>query len=255
METGVDLEWDDAGVFRKKVYPDTAFVFSRMEEETLAMVGLSPGEMVVDIGCGRALDAMRLARAGGKAIGLESSRKMIAEARGLTRDGDVSLVRGIGEALPFKRRSIDKVMCKGSLDHFADPGKTIEEMHRVLKPEGEVVIALANFASLGRRLGKLWHPIGKRIPFGQKNEKPHWDIPADHTYKFDYPLLKSMVGRHFEVKKIRGISLLWEAPFWGKTLTFMPRRISATILALGDRIARRFPAMSDVIVIKGTPKG
>ena len=180
---------------------------------------------------------------------------MIAEARGHVRDGDVSLVRGIGEALPFKRRSIDKVMCKGSLDHFIDPEKTIEEMHRVLKPEGAAVIALANFKSLSCRLGRLWHLIWKRLPFGEKSEKPHWDIPADHTCKFDYPLLKSMVGRYFEVKKTTGISLLWEAPFWGKSLDLLPQRLSAIILALGDRIGRRFPSMSDVIVIKCAPKG
>ncbi len=255
MERGVDLEWDDAGVFSGKIYPDTAFVFTRIEEETLGMVSLARGELVLDVGCGRAFDAMRLARDGGKAIGLEPSGKMIAEAKRHVGDGGVSLVRGIGEALPFKRRSIDKVMCKGSLDHFVDPEKTIEEMHHVLKPEGEAVIAIANFASLGCRLGRIWYPIGKRLPFGGKNEKPHWDIPTDHTYKFDYPLLKSMVGRHFEVKKIVGISLLWEAPFWGKTLALLPRRISATMLALGDRIGRRFPSMSDVIVIKCTPKG
>ena len=255
MEQGVDLEWDDAGVFSGKIYPDTAFVFTRIEEETLGMVSLAPGEMVLDIGCGRAFDAMRLAREGGKAIGLEPSRKMIAAARGHTRDGDVSLVRGIGEALPFKRRSMDKVMCKGSLDHFVDPEKTMEEMQKVIKPEGAVVIALANFESLSCRLGRLWYLIWKRLPFGEKGEKLHWDIPADHTYKFDYPLLKSMVGRHFEVKKTIGISLLWEAPFWGQALAFLPRRISAVILAFGDRIGRRFPSMSDVIVIKCAPRG
>jgi len=255
MERGVDLEWDDSGVFSGKIYPDTAFVLTRMEEETVGMVSLARGEMVLDIGCGRAFDALRLARDGGKAIGLEPSGKMIAEARRHVGDGSVSLVRGIGEALPFKRRSIDKVMCKGSLDHFIDPEKTIEEMHRVLKPEGAAVIALANFKSLSCRLGRLWHLIWKRLPFGEKSEQPHWDIPADHTCKFDYPLLKSRVGRHFEVKETIGISLLWEAPFWGQALAFLPRRISAIILALGDRIGRRFPSMSDVIVIKCAPKG
>jgi ubiquinone/menaquinone biosynthesis C-methylase UbiE len=250
----VDLEWDDAGVIPQKLYPDTTFVFTRMEEETIGMVSLVPGEIVLDIGCGRALDAMRLAREGGKAVGLEPSRKMIALARGHIGDGDVSLVRGIGEALPFKKHSLDKVMCKGSLDHFVDPEESVAEMHRVLKPEGEVVIALANFSSLGCRLGRLWYPVGKKLPFGEKDERQPWQPPPDHTYKFDYQLLRRVVAHHFEVKRTMGISLLWQAPFWGKTLALLPRWISQTILALGDRIARRFPSMSDVIVIKCTPK-
>ena len=83
MHTKVDLEWDDAGAVPQRLYPDTAFVFSRMERETLGMVCLSQEDTVLDIGCGRALDLLRLAREGGKAIGLEPSRKMIAEARGI----------------------------------------------------------------------------------------------------------------------------------------------------------------------------
>ena len=150
---------------------------------------------------------------------------------------------------------MDKVVCKGSLDHFLDPERTVVEMLHVLKPEGEAVIAIANFESLGCRLGRIWYPVGKRLPFGEKNERQPWQPPADHTYKFDYPLLRRVVGRHFEVKKSVGISLLWMAPYWGRTLALLPRGISAIILALGDRIARRFPSMSDVIVIKCTPKG
>jgi len=254
MERGVDLEWDDAGVIPEKVYPDTAFVFSKMDEKTVGMVSLTPGEIVLDIGCGRAVCTIHLAVKGGKAIGLDPSRKMLAEAKGHVGESDVSLVRGIGEALPFKKHSLDKVMCKGSLDHFLDPEKTVEEMHHVLKPDGEAIIAIANFESLSCRLGRLWYPIGKRLSFGEKNERQPWQPPPDHTYKFDYQLLKSVVSRHFEVKKTLGISLLWMAPYWGKALALLPRRISAIILAFGDRIARRFPSMSDVIVIKCTPK-
>ncbi len=255
MEPRVNLEWDDAEVVPERVYPDTAFVFNRMTQETRAMVGLRSGEVVLDIGCGRALDALHLARKGGRAIGLDPSGRMIAAARGCIRDSDVALVRGIGEALPFRRHSIDKAICKGSLDHFVDPPKTISEMHHVLKPGGEAVIAIANFESLGCRLGRVWHPMAKRLPFAGKNERLPWEIPPDHTYKFDYPLLKSLVGCHFEVGKTVGISLLWTAPYWGKALALLPRRLSAALLALMDRIARRFPSLSDVIVIKGTPKG
>lgn len=248
-----DLEWGDEGVVPEKVYPDTLFIFTRMGEVTWEMVAPSKGEKVLDIGCGRAVDALELARRGGKTVGLDPSGKMVREAKDYIRDSDseIALVRGIGEALPFKRRSMDKILCKGALDHFADPLRTIEEMSQVLKPAGEAIIAIANFESLSCRLGRLYYPMAKR----GKDERPPWQPPPDHTYRFDYPLLRGLVEHHFEVKKILGVSLLWTAPYWGKILALLPQGVSLKILALLDRIARRFPSISDVIIIKCTPKG
>lgn len=254
MQGKVNLDWDDDGVVPEKVYPDTAFIFTRMSEATWEMVAPSQGERVLDIGCGRAVDALELARRGGKAVGLDPSRKMIREAKGYISDGKVALVRGVGEALPFKKHCMDKVMCKGALDHFLDPAMTMEEMSRVLKPEGEAIIAIANFESLSCRLGRLWYLIARRFNKA-KAERTPWQIPPDHTCKFDYRLLTHLADRHFQVKETIGISLLWTAPYWGKTLALLPQGISATILALLDTIARSFPSLSDVIIIRGSPKG
>jgi 2-polyprenyl-3-methyl-5-hydroxy-6-metoxy-1,4-benzoquinol methylase len=45
--------------------------------------------------------------------------------------------------------SIDKVVCKGALDHFADPDKALQQIATAIKPGGSAVIAIANFESLG----------------------------------------------------------------------------------------------------------
>ncbi len=258
MEIKVDLEWGDEGIVPEKVYPDTSFIFTRMGEAILEIVAPCEGERVLDVGCGRAVDALALAKQGGKAIGLEPSAKMLDGAKSyLDENGDseVALVRGIGEALPFKKHSLDKIMCKGALDHFADPLKTMAEMSQALKPGGKAIIAIANFESLSCRLGKLWYFIAKRFSQQQRDKRHPWQPPPDHTYKFDYPLIREMVSYHFEVRKIRGISLLWTAPYWGNALALLPRWGSSAILALLDRIARQLPSLSDVIIVKLTPRG
>ncbi len=249
-----DLEWGDEDVLPERVYPDTDFVFTKMGQVSLSMVAPQKGEKILDIGCGRAIDALKLARESGSVIGLDPSGKMVARAKEHIGDGQVNLVRGIGEALPFKRHSLDKIMCKGSLDHFADPLKTIEEMSQVLKPKGKTVIAIANFESLSCRLGKATHPIMIKLNKRKKDERPPWQPPPDHTYRFDYPLLRGLVEQHFDVEKAVGISLLWAAPYWGKTLSILPRWVSGFILAFLDRVARPFPSLSDVIVIRLVPK-
>jgi ubiquinone/menaquinone biosynthesis C-methylase UbiE len=47
------------------------------------------------------------------------------------------------EDLPFKDRFFDQVVCFGAFPHFEDKGKALEEMGRVLKPGGRLIIAHA----------------------------------------------------------------------------------------------------------------
>ena len=251
----VDLDWDDEEVVTGIHYLDTVFLFDRMTQGTQSMVAPRKGEWILDIGCGKAADALQLAECGGKVTGLDPSGRMLKEAKDyLTNcDSAVALVRGIGEALPFKKHSLDKVVCKGALDHFPDPQRSIEEMSQVLKPEGEAVIAIANFESLSCRLGRALHSILKKFIKGDHPRTP-WELPLDHTYKFDYPIIINLVERHFEVTKILSISLLWTAPYWGKIISIPPRRISQSILVFLDKIAHRVPSLSDVIIIKGAPR-
>jgi len=257
MELKIDLEWGDEGVVPETVHPDTAFIFDKMSQVIQEMVAPNGGEVILDVGCGRAVDVLELAKRGVKAIGIDPSGKMMRGARSyLDGNGgsDVALVRGIGETLPFKKHSLDKIICKGALDHFADPPKTMADMSRSLKPGGAAIIAIANFESLSCRLGRNWYLMVKRLCRKQGDIHP-WMPPADHNYRFDCPMLKKTVADDFEIGKVRGMSLLWTAPYWGRFLSLLPRWASSAILASLDKIACWLPSLSDVIIIKLTPRG
>jgi len=126
----IDLDWGDEGVVPPVIHPDTMFIFTEMAKVILDMVQPGDGELVVDVGCGRGVDVMEMAMRGMKAVGLDPSSRMVAgakqyldsKAESLPSDNNsgAAVVRGLGEALPFKERSLDKIICKGSLDHFAD---------------------------------------------------------------------------------------------------------------------------------------
>jgi len=120
---GVDLEWNDDDVVPPQVTPDLVFLFDRMIEATIAKVDPTRGDKVLDVGCGRAVDAIQMARKGGKPVGIEPSRTMLGHSRECVAESGtgVDLVQGIGERLPFKSGSFDWVVCKGALDHFPDP--------------------------------------------------------------------------------------------------------------------------------------
>lgn len=251
----IDLEWSDDDVVPAVVYPNLEFLFQQMLHLTLKEVAPSHGEVILDVGCGRAIDGARLWEKGAKVVGLEPSHVMIARAKQylIESNARVALAQGIGENLPFKPHSFDKVMCKGALDHFFRPGKTMEEIARVLKPGGEMIISIANFDSLGFRLGKKLYPVAKFFSPSLAKERKPWEPPPDHKYKFDYLFLSSLVKQHFEIKKTSGISLFFGLPLWGSFLSKLPHSVSYTLLKTLDKLARPFPSLADVILMECTP--
>ena len=79
-----------------------AHLLSQEKARLLALLDLSPGDQVLDVGCGAGHDLRSLADAGATPVGVDTSAHMLAESRQRGRGVErMSLVRGDGEALPF----------------------------------------------------------------------------------------------------------------------------------------------------------
>lgn len=251
----IDLEWSDDHVMPAVVCPNLDFLFQQMLNLTLEEVHPGRGELILDVGCGKAVDGAQLSTRGARVVGLEPSDIMLGRAKEYLSEGNalVALTRGIGESLPFKSHTFDKVMCKGALDHFLSPSQTMGEIARVLKPDGEVIISIANFDSLGFRLGKGLYPVTRFLCPSLSKERKLWELPPDHTYRFDYPFLSGLMKQHFEIKRTKGISLLFGLPLLGNILAKLPRSLAFAILRALDKLARPFPSLADVILMRCTP--
>ena len=55
-------------------------------------------------------------------------------------------IKGIGEYLPLKERSFDRIIMTNILDHVYQPLKVLEESRRMLKKDGILIIALHVFS-------------------------------------------------------------------------------------------------------------
>lgn len=55
------------------------------------------------------------------------------------------VLTGVGEALPLATASIDAVFTWNVLDHCLDPASVLDEIHRVLKPDGELLICVNTY--------------------------------------------------------------------------------------------------------------
>jgi ubiquinone/menaquinone biosynthesis C-methylase UbiE len=255
-QDGFDLEWTDEHLFPDVIYPDIDFLLKRMNEATIDQVNPRAGEVILDIGCGRGIEGVKLAGKGALVVGIEPSPVMINHARNQVslNKANMSLVRGVGENLPFQAGSVDKVMCKGALDHFPQPAEVMRQMAAVLKQDGRAIIAAANFGSLGFKMGKSIWWLRKILGFKAPKTRMLWEVPEDHTYRLDYSFLKRLVTDFFEVERISGVSMLFGLPWWGIFLGRLPGNISLGILKLMDKIARNLPSLSDVVIVQCKPR-
>lgn len=107
---------------------------------------LMPGERVVDVGCGAGIDsiiAARMVGPTGSVIGVDMTPAMVEKARSSARQGAVHNVEfrhGLAESLPVTDGWADVVISNGELNLFPDKLSGLQEMARVLKPEGRLQI-------------------------------------------------------------------------------------------------------------------
>ena len=107
---------------------------------------LSPGETVVDVGCGAGIDSLIAAMMvgpAGRVIGVDMTPAMIEKAqRSASVAGfrNVEFRQGLAEALPVPDGWADVVISNGVLNLFPDKFAGLQEMARVLKPGGRLQI-------------------------------------------------------------------------------------------------------------------
>jgi len=100
---------------------------------------LSPGDTVLDLGCGLGATVNYLnEKYHLAAVGIDPSEKMIATAKG--KYGYPGFFRGKGEQLPFEDESFDCVLAECTLSLMDSLDSAIKQVYRVLKEKGWFVV-------------------------------------------------------------------------------------------------------------------
>ena len=107
-------------------------------EAELNVLGDVRDKDVLELGCGAAQRAIRLALRGARCTGLDNSAKQLQHARRLMAEAgvDFPLVHASAEAVSLPDASFDLVFCDHGAMQFADPRRTVPEVARLLRPGG-----------------------------------------------------------------------------------------------------------------------
>lgn len=135
---------------------------SGMLFDLVAGLGLPPGAVALDVGCGEGEEALHLAeRFGFSVTGIDPVPRHIEIAQAQAR-GKAGFVLGTAEAIPAEPGSADLVWCRDVLVHVADLAGACAEFRRVLRPGGRAVVYLMSGTDLlePREAAWLWSTMG-----------------------------------------------------------------------------------------------
>ncbi len=110
----------------------------------LEMAAVDTADEVLDVACGPGLVACEFARHAKHVTGIDLTPAMIAQAKRRQQEqGQTNLVWEVGEAvpLPYADNNFSLVITRYSFHHLLAPEQALEEMIRVCRPGGRVLVA------------------------------------------------------------------------------------------------------------------
>jgi len=106
---------------------------------------------VLEIGCGIATDGYEFAKSGARYTGVDLTPNSIEISKERFRlfnaKGTFKVVNA-EERLPFPDNSFDHIYSYGVIHHTPNPQKVVDEMYRVLRPDGTFTVMLYNKSSI-----------------------------------------------------------------------------------------------------------
>ncbi len=229
--------------------------FSRQRLLATAMSAvLSPPARILDIGCGYGALALTMSEGADlDVVAMDILEERVSSVQGKmrTRHGKagpgIRLLRANAEkGLPFRTDSFDGVVATEVLEHLDDPGRMLEEAHRVLRPGGRLFLTTPNADALPYQILRHLPPSAVRKLAGSLTRShlhpdlmhsadEHWTPghPDQHRREgFTRSELDSLAARC----GLRTLKLYtYRIPLPDRIMNVTPRRLSRPLAVCGAR--------------------
>lgn len=145
-----DMSHQNSGSFYDELWNKYVPEYSLSEKhwETFFTANDIEGKYVLDAGCGTGIFSLIFAKKGAKKVeGIDISEGILEKARSLRKKFKIQNIGFKKEDmldLSFKDKTFDIVWAWGSIHHTTAPLKALEELIRVLKRDGSLLLAVYN---------------------------------------------------------------------------------------------------------------
>ena len=207
-------------------------------------------ERILDVGCGDGNFTALVGKACGakEVYGVDISEKGVEMAK---KKGIKAFKVDVDEErLPFDDTYFDVVTALEVIEHLFDPDHFLEEVYRVLKPNGVFVLSTPNLAAIYNRIALLFgyqpFPMGvsARMNIGRIYE-PDSDQSLDHIRVLTLHSLRKLLELHnFKIVEVKG------------SCAQLPENMRfKLIIKTVDKFFTLFPSLSYRVVIVCQKKG
>lgn len=125
--------------------PDPVAHYEHVHRYLLA-ARVAAGRSVIDIGSGEGYGSAWLASTARRVVGLEFDPRAARAAAARYARGNLAFATGDARRLPFASESADVVTCFEMVEHVGEPEAVLDEIRRVVRPDGLALISTPNKA-------------------------------------------------------------------------------------------------------------
>jgi ubiquinone/menaquinone biosynthesis C-methylase UbiE len=118
---------------------------SDITDQTLALMDIQPADRILDLGCGTGWASRRMARVAvkGEIVGLDVADEMLKRAEETSSEfKNIRYVWGSAEKIPANDSYFSKVLSVESFYYYADQGKALDELSRVMSAGAKLFILI-----------------------------------------------------------------------------------------------------------------
>ncbi|MCL6547716.1 MAG: class I SAM-dependent methyltransferase [Alicyclobacillus sp.] len=137
--------------------------------EVLKRLGVEPTHAIADVGCGPGYFTIPLARMTEETVyAVDVSPEMLDMLESRAAEAGVRRIERLqapAEQIPLPDAAVDRVLCAFVLHETDDPGRTLEEFRRLLRPGGRLMIL-----EWEKRPMDMGPPVEERIDAGELEE-------------------------------------------------------------------------------------
>ena len=128
------------------------------------------GKDVLDLACGEGYGSASIATIASSVVGVDISNEAVAHASSQYVKPNLKFIQGSAIDLEFEENSFDVVVSFETIEHLSEQAQMLSEIHRVLRPNGCLVISSPNRPVYSEESGVFNEHHVKELDFKGFNE-------------------------------------------------------------------------------------